>query len=125
MLIANYCNQTGVLFSKVTGKVTLETIFEHEKIVESYQQSNKCLKNIINCSDCMFDIDPQELSVTFESIEMLSKSFDCLNQAIVMSEPTGSALALMYESMCLNIPNYKFKLFSTEAAALQWLKEVK
>lgn len=121
-MISSHLNrETGIIETRMTGNVILEEItgYIHElKNAEKYPSRMLILTDATHGTFELSDDDNQQIvSIVLQYIS----SFELIKDAIIISDPRTTAYSILYRKTAARIPNYRFEIFSTREAALNWL----
>ncbi|MCF8369096.1 MAG: hypothetical protein K9G76_08625 [Bacteroidales bacterium] len=111
---------TKILETTLTGLITIPEIKRYYSSLIYNKALPSKLKVILNSVDAKYQFDDSDFVKISESVAEVLEHFDLFIEAIIESSPYETALAFMYEKK-ISIPKYRFKVFSTEDAALTWL----
>lgn len=103
-----------------TGSVTKETISEYYQVIMDNDSLPRDLKILVNPSKGEYSGSIKEVPTLISSLKKAMKLFDSIQEAIVVTTPYNTVVATLF-SRAIRIPNYSFKIFSTEEAAVDWL----
>jgi hypothetical protein len=111
----------ALLEMRITGHVSLNDIIEHYTMIADDESLPDDLRVLINCTEIQMDVKNKEIKKTMASLKKALKKHTYLKEAIVVSRPYATVIALLFGSMARKFKNYKFKVFSTEDAGREWL----
>lgn len=72
-----------------------------------------------------FNIHPSEISGLLSSISSKMNEYKEVRHADIVSTPLETALSYIYAAGAKFVNNYSYKSFSTQKAAIEWLKRGK
>ncbi len=64
----------------------------------------------------------EDITPLTEGLVEKLKTYRKVSHAIIMNNPHDAVITNLYKILVDDFPNYNLKIFSTERAALQWLK---
>ncbi len=125
MITYNFNNETGMLETTFEGKITVVELIDYIESVRDDNTLPKKLKIFSDGSNGRFatKVNPKELKRFLDINKVTLKQKDFIYDAYVVSGSVEMALGMLYKNL-IKIKNYKFNIFSTKEAALNWLNEV-
>jgi hypothetical protein len=105
------------LFTDVLHK---KGIIEYYNYLRDEQSLPRKLKILIDTSGCVFTANASDIRELNEAMKEAVKKFEFLEEAIIVTKPYETVIATLF-SEANREPNYIFRIFSTEAAADNWL----
>ena len=113
-----------ILILTAIGKQSLKDIIDHYLYLSKTNDLPKDLKCLIDCREAIFELDHNELNFTTKSVNLALQNYDRINEAILVEKPFETVIANLFEELNAPLENYTFQVFSTEEAALNWLKNM-
>ena len=123
MLKYSYNNKLNILEIKATGTNRVTDIIKHYTYLAENNSFPKNLNFLIDSKDAKIEINPDELSQIFKPLLKTIKKYDVLYEAILVDKPYETAITTLFETQLKTFQNYKFNIFNTQEAALDWLSE--
>ncbi|MDE5424104.1 hypothetical protein L3073_17965 [Ancylomarina sp. DW003] len=123
MVISEFNPATGILESSFEGDVSLNEILEYIIATKKNKSFPRNLKIRTDSSKAVFDFSIHDLNAIIIENEKSLKKYDSITDAIIVSDPKTTALAMLFQELEKN-PKYKFEIFSTKEAAEDWLSQV-
>ena len=122
MVVSEFNEQTGILVSTFVGNVNLKEILDYIISTKNNKEYPRDLKIITDSSQAIFDFSFTDLqSIVIENEKSLEQ-YNSITDAIIVSDPNSTALSMLYQELEKNI-KYKFNIFATKKASLQWLNQ--
>ena len=121
MVTADFNNETGILDSKFEGDVTLKEIVDYIRATKENAIYPRLLKILTDSTRANMNFNHDDLEVIVnENLESI-KRYEFIIDAIVLDSPKETALSILYQKISA-ASNYRFQVFSTREAAIEWLK---
>ena len=124
MINYSYNSESKILEAKATGIKKVDDIILHYKHLSETNSYPKILKVLIDSRQAKMDVHPDELKKIFYPLVRAIKTYDSLYEAFLVKNPYETAIATLFEKEYLNFKNFKFNIFSTKEAAIDWLQEI-
>ncbi len=121
MLHFNYYKKANFLETKILGDIDISDIEKHYRYISSICKKHKILRVLIDCRKCRINVQPNDLDQLKPLLLDLTNKLVYLREAILVDLPQSTVIATIFEDKYEGIPNYSFKVFSTEEAATLWL----
>ncbi|MCK5028928.1 MAG: hypothetical protein KAR57_04785 [Bacteroidales bacterium] len=124
MITYKFNNTTGILETTFEGKITVVELIDYIESVRDDNTLPKKLKIFSDGSNGKFatKVNPKELKQFLDINKVTLKQKDYIYDAYVVSGSVEMALGMLYKNL-IRIKNYKFNIFSTKEAALDWLNK--
>jgi len=122
MIKAEYNNQKGILHSTFEGNVTLEEIVDYIVATKENKSYPRTLKILTNASKANMVFSPEDLAIIVEENYKSLEKYEYIIDAIVLSSPKETAFSVLYQELA-KTKKYKFQVFSTNEAAIEWLDQ--
>ncbi|MBC35760.1 MAG: hypothetical protein CL663_06955 [Bacteroidetes bacterium] len=113
-----------ILVVTATETLNIKDIIDHYLMLSRSQDYPKDFKCLIDCRNATFEMDHTKLNFTTNSVNLALQNFDRINEAILVEKPFETVIANLFEELNGPLENYTFQVFSTEEAALNWLKNM-
>ena len=121
MITINFNTETKILENNLSGTITIADVLNMYHQIEHHGQLPANLKIIIDSHKARYSFTEKDLQEIANAIKHLLTKFNSIQEAIIQSTPYETAMAVLYEQM-VQIENFRFKVFSSYEAAIQWLK---
>ncbi len=120
MIQFNYDKQANILISLAKDEVGLAQIKEHYLYIRDNARLPRRLNVMIDGRLSRFKIDINDLEQMRAFVKDCISGYANVREAFVVDKPYETTIALLFEE-AVQLPNYHFRIFSTEEAALYWL----
>ena len=124
MVTSNFNSKTGILETKFEGKVSVKDMLDYIFSIRKNSNLPSILKIYSDATDAKFEenVSRKDLEKFLEEnrITLAQKAF--VYDAFVISSTFETALGMLYRELN-KIENYKFEVFSTKEAAIEWLNK--
>jgi hypothetical protein len=80
------------------------------------------LKIFTDARKAVVNFNPKSLVILIDAINSAKIRHETITEAILQNDPDITAYSFIYQKMISFRKNHIFKIFSTESAALKWLK---
>ncbi len=121
MIKINYDNKIKVLFVECSGIIEIEDMLEY---VNNFGNDNTLPRDLLifeNASKADVKFTANDLPLLLEKLFTVLPNYKTIKHAVIHSDPVNTAFAMIINKETTN-NNYKIKVFSTEKAAMDWLK---
>jgi len=124
MISFNYNKAIGVLETKIEGDTSINDIIKYIIDVREHEMLSGKIKIFTDASNGKFveKVRQNELIKFLEENKKTLAQKEFIYDAFVVSGSFETALGLLYQEL-IEVPNYKFKIFSTKEAAINWLNK--
>lgn len=120
MVTAKFNQQTNILESKFEGNVTLAEVVNYIIATKDNKTYPRKLKILTDSIDAVFNFSIEDLEIIVEeNIKSLAK-YELIIDAIIIDDPKNTVLSMLYLELAKS-NKYKFEIFATKSAALDWL----
>jgi hypothetical protein len=124
MVISKFNSKIGILETKFEGKVSVKDMLDYIFSIRKNSNLPSILKIYSDATDAKFEenVSRKDLEKFLEEnrITLAQKAF--VYDAFVISSTFETALGMLYRELN-KIENYKFEVFSTKEAAIEWLNK--
>jgi glutamyl-tRNA reductase len=121
MVLTEFNEKSGILHSKFEGIVSLRDVVEYIRATKNNTSYPRDLKILTDSRGAIMNFNIDDLNVIVLENTQSIKNYNSITDAIVLDGVKETALSLLYKELS-KLKNYKFNVFSTEAAALNWLE---
>jgi len=120
MITSNFNDELQILETAFNGVITADDVLDY--LTEFKENSNypRKLKSLTNATHASFKFSFRELSSFNKQKNKSLKKYDIVISAIIIDRPATAAISTLYGAIANN-KKYKFKVFSTQEAALIWI----
>lgn len=120
MVSTHFNTQTKILESKFEGNVTLTEVVNYIIVTKENKTYPRKLKILTDSIDAIFNFSIEDLEIIVEeNIKSLEK-YDLIIDAIIIDDPKNTVLSMLYLELT-KTNKYKFEIFATKSAAIDWL----
>ena len=120
MVEATFNKKKGILESMFIGDVTIKEIIDYIISIKNNKAYPRTLKVLTDARKSSMNFTISDLSLLVEENNKLLEKYDFIIDAIIIDSPKETALSILYKEFA-EASNYKFNIFSTREAAIQWL----
>ena len=121
MITIDFDTDSKILLNTLSGTIDISDVLNMYHQIEYHGSLPANLKIIIDSQEARYSFTEKDLQKIANAIKHLLTKFNSIQEAIVQSTPYETAMAVLYEQM-VHFDNFRFKVFSTREAAIQWLK---
>lgn len=120
MISLEFNNETDILMVKMIEDITIDEILDYINEVKKNKSYPRNLKSLIDGSNASTKFKIRNLSKIVKINNEALKNYESFIDAIILRTPKETALAMFFGLLSKN-KRHKFKVFSTEKSALNWL----
>ena len=113
----------GVLETKFSGEVTVDQIIDYIKSAKDSSSFPRFLKVLTDATAAEMAFQGDDLMKIVEANNQFLANYEAIIDAIVIDTPRETALSLLYGELSKS-HKYRFKVFSTREAAIDWLESI-
>ena len=123
MIQWNYDRERSLILAKYTGAITFDEISTY---IDSLGKIEKLPARLYILSD-FTEADSKQLYKTKKASKVMHEiksrmpKYELVKEAILQNSPLVVALSFLYTKFFAGTPNYRIRVFSTRAAAMEWL----
>ena len=124
MVISKFNSKTGILETIFEGMVSVNEMFDYILSIRKNPSLPTVLKIYSDATNARFEenVARRDLEKFLEENKITLAQKDFVYDAFVISGAFETALGMLYRELN-KIENYKFEVFSTNEAALNWLNK--
>jgi len=122
MLEKKFNTSTNILETTFKGNVTLIEIVNYIRATKNNIQYPRVLKILTDARNSLFNFSIEDLNIIMEENYKSLENYDFIIDAIVVDNPKNTVLSMLYLEL-VKTNKYKFEVFSTKSAALNWLNQ--
>ena len=123
MVKSEFNNKTGILESKFEGELKIQDALDYIKATKNNKTYPRDLKILTDTRQSDFNVSILDLqTITIENEKTL-ENYNSITEAIIVTDPNSTATSMFYKGL-IRSKNFKFNLFSTKEAALEWLNQI-
>lgn len=120
MVTVKFNQQTKILESKFEENVTLQEIVNYIVATKDNKTYPRKLKIITDSCDAIFNFAIEDLEIIVEENNKSLEKYDSIVDAIIVDDPKNTVLSMLYMELA-KTSKYKFEIFASKSAALDWL----
>lgn len=102
------------------GMLTKEEIIAHYDELRTNTSFHRNIRILIDCRNSTFTVKPEEVPELTEAAKKAVNKYQSVKEAMMVTDPYETVIVTLFEKG-INVPHYRFKIFYTEEAALDWL----
>ena len=122
MITVKFNPNTNILESKFEGNVTLAEIVNYIIATKENKAYPRKLKILTDSRKAIFNFTIEDLDVIVEENQKSLEKYELIIDAIIIDDPKKTVLSMLYLELA-KTNKYKFEIFATKNAALNWLKK--
>ncbi len=122
MVKTSFDKQTGILHSIFQGEVTIDKLVDYIRATKNNTDYPRKLKIFTDSEHAEMNFSPADLMRIVEENYNSLEKYTFIHDAIVVDSPRVTAITMLYQELA-KTNKYKFEVFSSRDAALQWLVE--
>lgn len=122
-LESSYNKETNIITLSHSGKLDIDDAINILRLLEkeyTHLENIYILEISINSS---FNFKIKEIPTLLSEVKKNMKRFNEVRHADLVSTPLNTALSFIYGRLASTVKNYNYRPFSTEQAAINWLKK--
>ena len=123
MIHSNYNQEENILHMERSGEVKIEDLFALVQDTVSNYKDIKCLYILDDDRNSEALFSTKDYKLLGKRISEGLVHFREVRHAILVESQMNAALGILFENIAGEIPNYTFKAFFNEKAAIEWLQE--
>ncbi len=118
--IFHHDEELKILRVRYPGMLTKEEIIAHYDELRTNSSFHRNIRILIDCRNSTFTVKPEEVPELIAAARDAVREYDSVKEAMMVTDPYETVIVTLFEKG-INIPNYRFRVFYTEEAALNWL----
>lgn len=115
-----YDNDIKVLAFNASGQIEKHYIIDFYEHLGKNETYPRILKTLIDARDCTYKFEIKDMAEMFAALNTALESYTSVREAIVVEKLFETVFATLFSEGMVH-PKYKFRVFSTRKAALNWL----
>lgn len=120
MITAKFNPLTNTLESKFEGNIILSEIVNYITATKENNYYPRKLKILTDSSKAIFNFSIEDLDIIVKENYKSLEKYDFIIDAIIIDDPNNTVLSMLYLELA-KTNKYKFEIFATKSAALNWL----
>ena len=122
MILVRFNEERGILETELSGELSQQEILAYvNSLRENRQSYPDHLKILTKATNAHINLAKEALDVIIAEINKHPGMYENVHHAAVIASPRETAISLLFEEFTKS-GTYEFKVFSTQEAALDWLK---
>lgn len=121
MIESNFNQTSNVLETNYLADVPCVEIIDYIRGTKANIEFPRTLKIISDTRKGLFNFSIEDLNKIVEENNQSLQNYDAIIDAIIVDDPKNTVLTFLYKELA-NSKKYKFEIFATKTAALDWLK---
>lgn len=109
-----------ILRVRYPGMLTKEEIIGHYEELRTNNSFHRNIRILIDCKDSNFTVKPDDVPELLDAARNAARNYKSVKEAMMVTDPYETVIVTLFEKG-IDLPNYRFKVFYTEDAALRWL----
>lgn len=123
MITTKHDKKANIITILKAGKFNINNgVSMLKKLVDKYGHLEQAYI-LEDSRETSYDISLSEVSDLLKAVKTHMAGFQEVRHADLVSSPVATAIRFIYAQLSAPITNYKYKAFSTEEAAIMWLKK--
>lgn len=124
MVESKFNNISNILETNYLGEVACNEVIDYIRATKLNTEFPRTLKIISDTRKGLFNFSIEDLGKIVEENNQSLENYDAIIDAIIVDNPKNTVLTVLYKQLA-NTKKYKFEIFATKAAALDWLNKWK
>lgn len=120
MVTAKFNQHSKILEATFEGNVILSDIVNYIKATKENDTYPRKLKILTDSRGATFNFSVKDLEIIVEENYKSLEKYEMIIDAIIIDDPNNTALSMLYLEL-VKTNRYKFEIFATKSAALDWL----
>ena len=121
-MITRHINKdTGIIETTYEGIVTLQEVIDYISVLKHPEKYPRKLLILTDAVHGRFEFSEEEDEILAGFVRQYAPSYELIKDAIIIDDPRTTAYSLLYRNAASSIPNYRFEIFNTREAAIEWL----
>lgn len=117
----SFNSSVQVLEVKASSELVVDEIIDHYERLFKDDSLPRNVKVCIDCRNVAFKMNVREITRTKEALIKTVQKYETINEAILVGKPFETVIATLFQDLSSDIDSYRFDVFSTKEAALDWL----
>lgn len=124
MRVSEFNQEIGILESKFEGDLKIKDALDYIRSTKNNKTYPRDLKIITDTTQAHFKLSISDLNIIAVENEKAIEQYNSITEAIIVTNPNSTALSMFYKGL-ERTHKFKFNLFSTKEAALEWINQTK
>lgn len=122
MITTRYVKDQDIIYVERTSEIGLQEILAYIKSFDHDFKNFKDLYILDDFRDSISLFNKGDYPIMIQGLEKRLNRYDQVKHAVLVHNPSDTALSILFEMISKVLINYSYKTFSTEGAAISWLK---
>jgi len=120
MIEYKFNTESNILEANYIGEVTCDEVINYIHTTKNNHQLPRVLKIISDTRNGFFNFSISDLDAIVDANNQSLENYDTIIDAIIVDNPKNTVLTVLFKQLA-NTKKYKFEIFATRDAALNWL----
>lgn len=120
MIEYKFNTESNILEANYIGEVTCDEVINYIQTTKNNHQLPRVLKIISDTRNGLFNFSISDLDTIVDANNQSLENYDTIIDAIIVDNPKNTVLTVLFKQLA-NTKKYKFEIFATRDAALNWL----
>lgn len=121
MIEYKFNTESNILEANYIGEVNCDEVINYIQTTKNNHQLPRVLKIISDTRNGLFNFSISDLDTIVDANNQSLENYDTIIDAIIVDNPKNTVLTVLFKQLA-NTKKYKFEIFATKDAALNWLK---
>lgn len=122
MIEFRYNSEEDIIYLERSGDISLQDVLSCINSINQNFQSLQKLHIIDDLRHSVSTFKKEEYPVMINELKKRVNRYNQVKHAVIVNNPSDTALTILFAMKSKSIENYSFKIFSTIEAAKYWLK---
>lgn len=122
MVESIFNNSSNILETNYLGNVSCKEVVDYIDATKLNSEFPRTLKIISDTRDGLFDFSIEDLGKIVAANNQSLEHYNAIIDAIIVDDPKNTVLTVLFQQLA-NRKKYKFEIFATKAAAINWLEK--
>jgi hypothetical protein len=122
MVTTKFNQQTKILEIKFEGSVILSEILDYIKEIKTNNTYPRKLKILTDSREAIFNFTIEDLQIIKKENNKALEKYDFVTSAFIIDDVKKTVLTMLYQEIS-KTNKYKFEIFATKSAAIDWLNK--
>lgn len=122
MVESIFNNSSNMLETNYLGNVSCKEVVDYIDATKLNSEFPRTLKIISDTRDGLFDFSIEDLGKIVAANNQSLEHYNAIIDAIIVDDPKNTVLTVLFQQLA-NRKKYKFEIFATKAAAINWLEK--
>lgn len=123
MIDYSYSEEEGIVRVIRKDSIDKAQILDYITSVDKEFGSKKQLKILTDSNHCTIDLVEDDYPEIIDALKNILCKYYLVKKAILINKPDDVALSFLFEQVSRKLFNFRYKTFSDEELALEWLNQ--